>query len=66
MAVSVGANFSKTFTAIRDATSPAAWPPIPSATAISWSDTKAESSFPWRTKPIAERAEVSKKCALMM
>ena len=37
------------------ATSPAAWPPMPSATASKWGPAYAESSFPSRRRPTSER-----------
>ena len=46
--------------AIRDAISPAAWPPIPSATAISLDEMRAESSLPSRTRPISVLANARK------
>ena len=46
--------------AIFDATSPAACPPIPSATAITRGEVKALSSLPVRIRPTAERAAVAK------
>ena len=54
--VSTGLSFCRALIAIFDATSPPACPPIPSATAIRRPETKAESSFPLRCKPSAERA----------
>ena len=42
--------------AIRDATSPPACPPIPSATATIFDETSPESSFPARSKPRSESA----------
>ena len=44
-----------------DATSPAACPPIPSATAMTRAEVSALSSLPFRTKPTAERDAVAKK-----
>ena len=46
--------------ASEDATSPAACPPIPSATAIKFFEARALSSLPLRTRPTAERADVAK------
>ena len=56
----VGAISPRVFIAIDDATSPPTWPPMPSATAIVCELISAESSFPFRTNPTAERALAAK------
>ena len=52
---SFGASSASTFTAISEATSPAAWPPMPSATANSGGATTKLSSLWSRTQPTSVR-----------
>ncbi len=53
--VKTGSKSERVFIAVREATSPPAYPPIPSATAIRFSETNPESSFPSRCNPNSDR-----------
>ena len=65
LSVKISESFASVVIAMRDATSPAAWPPIPSATAMIELDVRAESSLPARTSPTADLPAVAKKSALI-
>ena len=58
--VKIAESSERVVIAILDATSPAACPPIPSATATRCDDARPLSSLPLRTRPTADRADVAK------